>query len=194
MKRIITTAALFLPLASPALAGYDEGVAAYRRGDYFTAFWELRPLAEQGHAGAQNGLGVMYVKGQGVKRDDSEALKWYTRAAEQGLAKAQFNLGLMYGRGRGVRQDDAEAVKWYKRAAEQGLARAQTGLGLMYANGWGVPQDTVQAHKWFNLAASGGETVARRHRDTIATRLTPDQIADAQTLARQWWTAHRKDR
>ena len=55
-----------------------------------------RLAAEQGYADAQNNLGVMYRKGQGVPQDDKTAVKWYRLAAEQGNADAQYNLGLMY--------------------------------------------------------------------------------------------------
>ena len=48
------------PLASPARAGFDEGVAAYNRGDYAAALREFLPLAQQGNADAQTNLGVMY--------------------------------------------------------------------------------------------------------------------------------------
>ena len=44
----------FVPVAQ---AGYEEGWAAYDRGDYATAAKELKPLAEQGDADAQNWLG-----------------------------------------------------------------------------------------------------------------------------------------
>jgi TPR repeat protein len=83
-------------------ARFEEGVAAYNRGDYETAFQEIKPLAEQGHSTAQYNLGVMYSKGRGVTQDYLEAVKWYREAAEQGDALAQFNLGLMYDIGKGV--------------------------------------------------------------------------------------------
>ncbi len=145
---------VILGLTAPAWAGVDEGLTAYQRGDYATALRELRPLAEQGHAGAQSNLGVMYGKGQGVPQDYAEAMKWYRKAAEQGGAPAQLNIGFMYAEGHGVPQDDAEAVGWWRKAAEQGWADAQNNLGIMYANGEGVTQDYAQAHMWFNLAAS----------------------------------------
>ncbi len=127
-----------LGLTAPAWAGFDEGVAAYKRGDYATALREWLPLAEQGVAYAQFNLGVMYRNGQGVPQDDAETVKWYRKAAEQGVAGAQYNLGHMYDEGLGVRQDDARAVKWYRKAAEQGVAYAQFNLGVMYRNGQGV--------------------------------------------------------
>ncbi len=98
----------------------DEGEAAYDRGDYATAVRLWRPLAEQGVVTAQNNLGVMYEKGEGVPQDYAEAVKWYRLAAEQGYAIAQFNLGFVYAEGQGVPQDYALAVKWYRLAAEQG--------------------------------------------------------------------------
>ncbi len=77
MKKVTAFAVLLVVLAAPAWAGWDEGIAAYERGDYATALRELRPLAEQGHAPAQNILGVMYTEGQGVPQDDAEAAKLF---------------------------------------------------------------------------------------------------------------------
>ncbi len=48
MKRIALAAVLLFVLVGPAWAGFDEGSAAYERGDYETALKEYRPLAEQG--------------------------------------------------------------------------------------------------------------------------------------------------
>ena len=161
MKRIALAVALFVSLAAPAWAGFDEGLAAYQRGDYETALRELKPLAEQGDALAQAKLGVMYHHGRGVPQDYAEAAKWFCRAAEQGYAVAQHNLGVMYDKGQGVPQDYAEALRWYRRAAEQGEAVAQRGIGRMYSLGQGVPQDYGEAAKWYRRAAEQGEAVAQ---------------------------------
>ena len=93
MRRLILTVSLILVLAAPAWAGFLEGVAAYERGDYAMALREFRPLAEQGYAGAQNNLGLMYARGRGVPQDYAAAVKWYRKAAEQGYVEAQHNLG-----------------------------------------------------------------------------------------------------
>ena len=47
--------------------------------------------ASQGHAGAQNHLGVRYMRGEGVGQDDVLAFKWIFLAAEQGNASAILN-------------------------------------------------------------------------------------------------------
>ena len=114
---LILSAVLVAPVA---WAGFEEGVNAYKKGDYATALREWRPLAKQGDARDQFNLGLMYDKGVGVTQDYAEAVKWYRKAAEQGDARAQHNLGFMYVKGQGVTQDYAEAAKWYRKAAEQG--------------------------------------------------------------------------
>ncbi len=180
-----------LGLTAPAWAGFDEAVAAYKRGDYATALREYRTLAKQGNAGAQYNIGVMYYNGQGVPQDYAKAVKWYRKATEQGNAGAQYNLGIMYYFGLGVPQDDAKALQWYRKAAEQGHAKTQFILGFVYSNGQGVSQDYVQAHMWYNLAASKsspGEDLDRavKNRDIVAKKMTPAQIGEAQKLAREW--------
>ena len=166
-------------------ADYQKGVDAYDRGDYATALREWKPLAEQGDANAQLGLGWMYRKGRGVAQDDKTAVKWYRLAAEQGDAFAQYNLGLMYNNGDGVPQDYKTAVKWYILAAEQGNASAQGNLGAMYDKGKGVLQDYVRAHMWYNITAISGDKVASNNRDIVAKRMTPSQLETAQNLARE---------
>ena len=49
----------------------------------------------------------------------------------------------------------------------------------MYAEGKGVPQDYVQAYAWSNLAAAGGHEDARKRRDNLLERMSPEQVADA---------------
>ena len=71
---------------------------------------DLRVRAEQGDAGAQHDLGLMYWYGLGVTQDEAEAVRWYRLAAEQGFA---------------------EATRWIHLTAEQGSASAQFTLGVM---------------------------------------------------------------
>ena len=59
------------------------------KGDYVAALKEWRPLAEQGDAGAQYNLGVMYSKGQGVVQDYASAHIWFNVASANGDSEAQ---------------------------------------------------------------------------------------------------------
>ena len=84
------------------------------------------------------------------------------------------------------RKDYAAALWIFRPLAEKGNASAQNNLGVMYAIGNGIPQDYVEAHMWANLAAARGNKVAKEFMDSIAARMTSDQIAEAQRLAREW--------
>ena len=135
----------------------------------FKRLWKLvhdrSPRRRTPHA--QNSLGYMYDKGNGVKQDCAEAVKWFRRAAEQGYAKAQANLGNMYDKGEGLKQDHTEAVKWYRLSVKQRFATAQNNLGIMYTNGKAVSQDVAEALKWWQLAAEQGHNDARTNLNTL---------------------------
>ena len=66
----------------------------------------------------------MFMNGQGVAKDDVEAVRLYRLAVAQGHAGAQNNLGYMFDNGYGVVQDRVEAVRLYRLAAAQGHANA----------------------------------------------------------------------
>jgi TPR repeat protein len=125
MIKLLRAAAFLLCMAveAPAIAqDFDKGLAAARVGDYETALLEWRPLAEQGDAGAQYNLGLMYANGDGVIQDYAEAVNWYRLAAAQGDAGAQNNLGIMYANGRGVIQDHVLAHSWFNISGAGGNA------------------------------------------------------------------------
>ena len=192
IKEVTIALVLAVSLAGAAVAGpFEDGAAAYFKGDYATAMRLWRPLADQGNVYAQNNLGDMYGAGEGVPQDYAQAVAWFRKAADQGFANAQYNLGNMYANGLGVPQDYAQAVAWFRKAADQGHVSAQFNLGVAYEFGQGVPQDYIQAHMWLNLAASRytdptDRAVAVKQRDLVAAKMTPAQIAEAQRLATAW--------
>ena len=85
----------------------------------------VRQAAEQGDARAQFNLGIMYDNGEGVFKDEAEAVKWFRLAAEQGHADAQFNLGVTYANGQGVLKDSVLAHMWYNIAGANGNEAAR---------------------------------------------------------------------
>jgi hypothetical protein len=44
----------------------------------------------------------------------------------------------------------------------------------------------MYTHMWPSLAARSGNEYIRKKRDEVAANMTPDQIAEAQRLAREW--------
>ena len=116
---------------------------------------------------------------------DARAVEFYRQACEGGYAQGCYDLGLMYHEGTGVRQDYSRAVQLYRQACEGRYADGCHNFGSMYAYGTGVLQDDVRAHALFNFAYAQGGGSARRARDMVAERMTPQQIAEAQALARR---------
>ena len=178
--------ALLLGIQTLAIAGLNEGVAAFNAKDYATALREFLPLANQGNAPAQYNLGLMYEGGRGVPKDEAQAVAWFRKAAEQGNATAQYNLGVMYDNGRGVPKEEAQAVAWYRKAAEQGNAMAQTNLGLMYFIGRGVQKDVVLTYMLYNIAAASGKEKAINNRASLEGTLSRQQITEAQAFSSAW--------
>jgi TPR repeat protein len=195
MKRVVSLvfAAATLVICGAAKAGDVEdcrNAEALLKANPSRAVSACRRLADQGDAHAQFALGFMYDRGYGVQQDYAEAMRWYHKAADQGLATAQFSTAFMYNRGYGVQRDYDEAMRWYRKAADQGDAGAQYNVAFMYATGRGVRMDLVQAYMWFDLAGRsatpGHQGYAIQYRDSIASKMTPDQIATAKKLAADW--------
>ena len=122
-----------------------KGLTAYRSGDYATALRIWKPLAEQGNASAQFGLGVMFYDGIGVPQDYKTALKWYRLAAEQGVASAQTKLGVMYGMGKGYIKDNVYAHMWFNIAASSGDKNASNNRDIV--SNRMTPADSSTAQK-----------------------------------------------
>lgn len=187
----LISAVIFLFAGNGAQAGLQEGVSAYRHGNYPVALKELSPLAENGEVKAQAILGEMYSAGAGVPQDHAKAAFWYRKAAEQGNAKAQTSLGIMYQEGAGVPRDDKVAASWMHKAAEQGYGEALYILGGMYERGQGVPQaDLVEAHKWFGIAVAAGFDIAQDNLHEIEAKMSREQIEKARAMAKEWLATH----
>jgi localization factor PodJL len=65
-------------------------------------------------------IAVDYAEGTGIKKDPTEAARWFSKAASLGLVDSQFNLAVLYERGTGVPQSLIDAYKWYAIAASGG--------------------------------------------------------------------------
>ena len=98
------------------------------------SFQEAKIEAEKGDAAAQFNLGFMYRDGDGVPKDEAEAVKWFRKAADQGLANAQLNLGFMYYSGNNVVKDGNEAYKWFLLAGAQGNEQAKKNISIIERN------------------------------------------------------------
>jgi hypothetical protein len=187
IKTTLMVLALAFGLQGPAHASFADAASAYNAKNYPLALKQITPLAHAGQAEAQHLLGLMYYMGRGVARDFKQAMVWHRKAALQGKADAQYVVGAMYYTGNTVPKDHQIAIDWFRKAASQGHAEAQLALGLMYRyHAAGLPEDKVLAYMYWNLAAASGNANASEQRDAIARNMSAEQIAEAQTLSRNW--------
>ena len=168
---------------------YDFGQGVPR--DVHEAMKWYRKAADQDDAQAQIAIAIIYSSGSEVPRDAEEASKWLRKAAERGNSAAEAMLGSLYAEGRGIPRDMAAAVSWFEKSAEHGNAVAASRLAhILSQGGDGVEQDGVQAYKWYTILITrwpaGPREVLLAGRTAIAGRLSPDQIQQAEELARRW--------
>ena len=118
--------------------------------DYAAAAqWYLK-AAQLDHPLAQFNLAQMYAKGQGVERNDQEALVWMRKAADQGDAGAQFELGSRNHRF-SVRPSDPDAAEF-----------------------------RIEAYKWFYLAAAQGYNRAAAASERVTLGMTHEEVAEGE--------------
>jgi TPR repeat protein len=183
MRKLIL-AALFATAATAAFAGpFENGAAAFKRGDYQTAMQEWRGLTSD--PTVQNNFGIMYKDGKGVPRDYGTAVQWFSRSAAGGSSLGQNNLGGMYRDGLGVQRDYSRAITFFRAAAQQGNAGGQVNLGLMLMQGQGARPDPVQAYMWFDLAAQQGVQQAVSYRNQVRARMSSSDVAMATTASQR---------
>lgn len=167
-------------------ADFEQGLKAFRLGDFQQALKQWQPLARAGDANAQHALGAMHEYGRGLERSDSRAALWYRKAAEQSMPEAQYRLGVLHENGWGVSLDAVLAAQWYERAAQLGHVFAQHDLAYMYLNGEGLPKDAVQAYKWLKIASAERPDLMTKHLLSVSRTLTSLELKEAEALAQAW--------
>ena len=117
------------------------------------------------------------------KEDTREAVAWLRRAAEGGHTGAMIHLGKLYKSGIGTPQNFAFAARWLGEAARAGDAEGMVEFGRLHRSGIGVEQDNVAAYMWFNRAAAAMHMDGVHERDSIAIKLSPEELRRAQAMS-----------
>lgn len=103
-------------------------------------------------------LGSAYFYGDGVSKDEAEALRWYRKAANMGDSMGMANLGAGYFYGKGVPKDEDEAARWYRKSADLGNGKGMVSLGDCLASGNGAAKNEAEALVWYRKAANAGNS------------------------------------
>lgn len=109
---------------------------------------------------ASYNLGMIFLEGRGVPKNQSEGLESLKRAASLGFAPAQYQMGRIYAESLGVIQDYTEALRWFEEAADQNHMPALLRLGNLYREGRAVEKDYKKALGYYKKAADQGDPEA----------------------------------
>ncbi|GMT40010.1 MAG: hypothetical protein IEMM0001_0745 [bacterium] len=110
------------------------------------AAFYYKKAAELGHIQAMNDIGVAYADGDGIRRDDKQAMEWFKKSAKLGNSEAMYNLALGY-LFSDVRNTD-KALPWVTQAAEKEYRPAYMLIGWMTTTGTGASANRVKAIRW----------------------------------------------
>lgn len=103
---------------------YNRGYDMYEKGDLSGAFSIIDEAAKFDQTEAQALLGVMYFRGEGVRKNFEIGKYWTERAAHKGNPVAMYNLATCFLNGKGCSVDEDEAIKWLKKAQNSGVRKA----------------------------------------------------------------------
>lgn len=139
---------------------------------------DLEAESANGDASAQFLLGMTYLDGTRITKNDKMAEKWLLLAAEQGHQQAQYMLASLYTEGKAFKCDYKKAFYWGKILADKGHRLAQYGISVLYENGLGVEKDPVLARRWLESAVALGSPSAIAHLDALDSATQVREISD----------------
>ncbi len=141
------------------------------------ALRRLNDAAQIGDSTALKQLGLAYLDGELVAKDEAKAALWLRKAllakspgveadvqqrARAGDASAMGLMGSMYLNGQGgLAKSPADALRWFTDAAKAGSPLGLNGLGFMYLNGLGgLGKDEIRGAELIRRAADAGNGMA----------------------------------
>lgn len=114
------------------MSAHTQALNAYKNRDFATALRIWEDEAYQQNDQALTNLGLMYLKGEGVKKELQKAKIYFEKGAALGNISAIYNLGLMYYSGIGMAENLEEGAKYLLQAAQAGHSGANFRMALHY--------------------------------------------------------------
>lgn len=155
----------FFTASSPEVINVDqlfhEAETIYD-SDRSRSFDLYQEAAKRGHRLAQAIVGGMLLKGDGVDKNEAEAIKWLIKAADNEVEIAFLILAEYYSGMNGNIPNYQEFYKWSKKAADAGVPYGKTLLGICYNEGWGCTENQDKARQLLQEAADQEEPNAKK--------------------------------
>ena len=146
-----------VPMDSITLAAcayhHERAMIYYNQKRYKDAITMLAELAQYRYAPSLYYVGLCYLNGTGLTKNEQQAYKFINDAAVRGEARAMYDLAVMTENGTGTEADKAKAHDLIIKAAEQEEPRALVEMGHRYLNGIMVPQDKTKAEEMLRKGA-----------------------------------------
>ena len=128
----------------------------YDKPDYAKAMEWYKRASEHGGTTASCRVGEMYLKGEGVEKDEKTAFEYFKKAYDGGSVYGEYLLGKCYFDGTGVAQDKDKGIKHITEAAKYDND-AQYALGNLYLDGNGVKKDVKKGISFLEKSAEDNE-------------------------------------
>ena len=142
----------------------QEALDLAKRGEFSKAksIWERGH--QQGNNKATLNLGLMYSKGDGVKKDLQKAFDYYSKASEKGNLEATFRVIDHLHKGIGTTKDIPEMARLVKDAYRQHPNNMKTNewMGFIHFEGLGVKKNEILARSYLNKAIASGSDWATK--------------------------------
>ncbi len=148
MKKVFLLFALCLSFCATLVSAQTDAEKTFQR---------RLARAQKGYVADQYKVGVCYLRGNGVAKNETESFKWILKAANLEYTIAQNAVGVFYMNGTGVEKNINEAIKWFKLAADNYDEMALYHLGNIYYEGEGVAKDYKAAFGYYMRAAQLGD-------------------------------------
>ena len=145
------------PMDSATLAAcayhHEKALIYYNQKRYKDALTMFVELAQYRYAPSIYYIGLCYLNGTGLTKNDEQACEFISNAAERGEPKAIHDLAVLTEEGIGTAKNEALAHKYYESAATLDEPRALVEMYRRYLNGTMVGQDKAMAETLLKRAA-----------------------------------------
>jgi TPR repeat protein len=121
--------------------------------------WLEKQSARLGYSNAQYLLALCYTNGQGIPKDNFEAIRWLTEAVKNGNVDAECELGMRYLDGIGIPSDSKKAYELFFKSAQKGNMFSK---GMILWGGYKIAVDKQMAANCFESAMRNGYAPARK--------------------------------